>query len=269
MAGLANIIINPLPVVTWTNALTTQCEASEVYVLTGGTPPGGTYSGPGVTGNNFNANEAGPGTHVLTYTYMDENGCVNFANNTITVLDGPDPFQVTGGGTFCQGGQGVTVGLANSEPVIIYQLFINGVNSGSPVFGTGGVINFGYQTIPGVYTVVGLNIFNGCTALMTGSVTVTEIVPNVTWPGSLPALCQNSSPYTLTGGLPAGGTYSGNGVIGGLFNPAIAGNGVHVLTYTYTDTYGCTGSATNTIVVNPGPEVTFSPLPDICLSFCL
>ncbi|GEM_PF-1260015 len=266
MAGLANIIINPLPVVTWTNALTTQCEASEVYVLTGGTPPGGTYSGPGVTGNNFNANEAGPGTHVLTYTYMDENGCVNFANNTITVLDGPDPFQVTGGGTFCQGGQGVTVGLANSEPVIIYQLFINGVNSGSPVFGTGGVINFGYQTIPGVYTVVGLNIFNGCTALMTGSVTVTEIVPNVTWPGSLPALCQNSSPYTLTGGLPAGGTYSGNGVIGGLFNPAIAGNGVHVLTYTYTDTYGCTGSATNTIVVNPGPEVTFSPLPDICLT---
>ncbi|MHC1707236.1 MAG: cohesin domain-containing protein [Bacteroidales bacterium] len=266
MAGSATIIINPLPIVTWTNTLTTLCQSSEVYLLTGGTPAGGTYSGPGVTGNNFSAFEAGPGWHTLTYTYMDDNGCVNFATNTIFVIDGPDPFPVTGGGSYCQGGQGVLVGLANSETTIIYQLFIDGINSGSPVFGTGGVINFGYQTVPGVYTVVGLNLFNGCTQLMIGSVTVTEIVPNVTWPATLPDICQNSSPYPLTGGLPAGGTYSGNGVIGGFFDPVIAGNGVHVLTYTYTDTYGCSGSATNTIVVHPGPDVTFSPLPDICLT---
>ena len=55
-------------------------------------------------------------------------------------------------------------------------------------------------------------------------------------------------------GSPLGGTFSGTGVIGNMFNLSVAGIGSHVITYTYTDGNGCTNSATTTIVVNPLPE---------------
>ncbi|MCK4344858.1 MAG: carboxypeptidase-like regulatory domain-containing protein, partial [Bacteroidales bacterium] len=43
------------PTVTFPGTLTDQCVSSTTYALSGGTPSGGTYSGPGVTGTNFNA----------------------------------------------------------------------------------------------------------------------------------------------------------------------------------------------------------------------
>ncbi len=43
--------------------------------------PGGTFSGPGVSGNTFNPATAGPGTHVVTYTV-----CSVVATTSITVL---------------------------------------------------------------------------------------------------------------------------------------------------------------------------------------
>jgi large repetitive protein len=41
--------------------------------------------------------------------------------------------------------------------------------------------------------------------------------------------------FPLTIGLPLGGDYSGPGVIGNMFDPAIAGLGEHIITYTYTN----------------------------------
>ena len=48
-------------------------------------PEGGTYSGPGVVDNMFDPAQAGIGTHTLTYTYMDEQGCENSADQTVIV----------------------------------------------------------------------------------------------------------------------------------------------------------------------------------------
>ncbi len=80
-----NLTINDLPTVTFGGVLATQCITSTTYLLTGGLPVGGTYSGTGVTGTNFNASVAGAGTHTITYTYNDINGCSGSATNTITV----------------------------------------------------------------------------------------------------------------------------------------------------------------------------------------
>lgn len=63
------------------------------------------------------------------------------------------------------------------------------------------------------------------------------------------APCVNHDAFTLTGGLPAGGTYSGTGVSGGMFDPATAGVGSHEITYTVTEN-GCSDNATATIVVS-------------------
>ncbi|UOQ69176.1 CARDB domain-containing protein [Hymenobacter volaticus] len=63
----------------------------------------------------------------------------------------------------------------------------------------------------------------------------------------------SASAFPLTGGSPAGGTFSGPGVSNGTFSPAAAGVGTHTITYTYSDAGGCTGTATRPITVNPAP----------------
>lgn len=63
-------------------------------------------------------------------------------------------------------------------------------------------------------------------------------------------VCTVLSPFALTGGLPAGGTYSGPGVTGGVFDPVAAGPGTHTITYTFTDVNNCTGTLTQTIYVD-------------------
>lgn len=80
----ATLTVNALPSVSL-GSLTNQCANSTVYTLTSGSPAGGTYTGPGVSGTNFNASVAGPGTHTITYTYSNINGCSSSASNTITV----------------------------------------------------------------------------------------------------------------------------------------------------------------------------------------
>ncbi len=82
-------------------------------------------------------------------------------------------------------------------------------------------------------------------------------LPLVTFEGIFEdqALC--GDPITLTGGSPLGGTYSGTGVSGGMFDPSQAGPGTHTLTYTYTDVWGCTNSATNSIEVMQPETYTY------------
>lgn len=65
--------------------------------------------------------------------------------------------------------------------------------------------------------------------------------------------CANEAPFTLSGASPAGGTYSGPGVSGGMFSPAVAGTGEKTITYTYDDG-GNTTTCTFTITVNPAAE---------------
>ena len=83
------ITVNTAPDITCP-ANSTVCTSTPSYALTGGSPAGvgGTYSGTGVSGNNFDAATAGPGTHTITYSYVDGNGCTNTSCTfTITVED--------------------------------------------------------------------------------------------------------------------------------------------------------------------------------------
>ena len=114
-------------------------------------------------------------------------GAVNSASATLVVNPAPTVFTVTGGGAYCIGGTGVAVGLSNSATGFNYQLLFNGVNSGTPVAGTGAAISFGSKTGAGTYTVVAVNTATGCTQQMAGSVTVV-INP-------LPTISLSAAPY--------------------------------------------------------------------------
>ncbi len=70
------VTVNQLPNVLMAAAQDTVCVQSGPIVLTG-TPSGGTFSGSGVSGTNFNPGTAGTGNHEIVYTYTDGNGCSN------------------------------------------------------------------------------------------------------------------------------------------------------------------------------------------------
>jgi hypothetical protein len=75
-AQTINIAVTPLPSVEFALAQTIVCnDPGQSITLETGTPAGGTYSGPGVTGNTFDASALGAGNYVLTYTYADASGC--------------------------------------------------------------------------------------------------------------------------------------------------------------------------------------------------
>lgn len=61
--------------------------------------------------------------------------------------------------------------------------------------------------------------------------------------------CANWSSFALSGGSPAGGTYSGTGVSGGMFDPAVSGVGTFPVTYSVTQS-GCTNTALASITVD-------------------
>jgi hypothetical protein len=75
-----------LPVVSFA-AIENFCHNSPPYQLTEGSPAGGVYSGENVIDGWFYPEVAGVGTHFLTYTFVDNNGCENSASLDVVVDD--------------------------------------------------------------------------------------------------------------------------------------------------------------------------------------
>ena len=133
----------------------------------------------GTTNDLNNSNPGAAGSH--TYSVVVTNGCGDTAEDTwnVTVNALPTQFTVDGGGAYCSGGSGVDVTLSGSESGVNYQLKVNGGDTGSPIGGTGGVINFSNQTTAGTYTVEAENATTGCMETMLSSALVTIDPPAV------------------------------------------------------------------------------------------
>ncbi|MCX6249127.1 MAG: PKD domain-containing protein [Bacteroidetes bacterium] len=65
----------------------------------------------------------------------------------------------------------------------------------------------------------------------------------------------NAQPFRLKGGIPLGGTYSGPGVMNGIFYPAIAGVGTRTIIYSFTNVALCSGSASRSLVISNSSSV--------------
>ncbi len=81
---VANVVVNPLPVVSLAVSATDVCLKDGPVTLTGA-PSGGTYSGTAVTGSSFDPLVAGAGSFTLTYSYTDVNSCTNTNQRTVNV----------------------------------------------------------------------------------------------------------------------------------------------------------------------------------------
>jgi len=107
-------------------------------------------------------------------------GTTTIVPNTLPTL-----YNVTGGGSYCIGGTGVSINLSGSNTGTNYQLY-NGTTSVGPVAaGSGLPISFGLQTALGVYTVKATDMIAGCTGNNDRTATVgtypLPIVYNINW----------------------------------------------------------------------------------------
>lgn len=80
------VLVNELPSVSLA-AFDETCNTNDAFELSGGSPTGGSYSGSGVVVGFFDPSVAGAGSHVITYTFVDANGCEGSASETILVSD--------------------------------------------------------------------------------------------------------------------------------------------------------------------------------------
>ena len=235
-----NIFVEQLPEVVCPEFINT-CLNSEPFELTGATPEGGEYSGEGVENGIFDPAVTGLGTFEITYVYSDEFGCggscaFNVIVNEPPEVTCPDDF------TTCIDAEPIYLNMA--QPM-------GGIYSGDGVsdnFFDPGVAGLGDHTITYTYFDSEIGCMNTCQFV----ITVNE-GPEVTCPENM-SVCQDAEPFELTGGLPEGGEYSGNGVADNIFDPSV-GTGSYEITYTYTSASGCSGSCTFLIDVTPVPVV--------------
>lgn len=78
-----SVNVNPLPTINISASNTLVCT-DDAAVSLSATPSGGTFSGSGVTGTNFNPS-VGAGTYTVDYSFTDGNGCTNNSNVNIVV----------------------------------------------------------------------------------------------------------------------------------------------------------------------------------------
>lgn len=78
------ITVNQLPTVTAVSPQDTVCENASAFAMSG-SPVGGAFSGSGMSGATFFPNQAGTGSHVISYSYTDGSNCTNTGTVTVVV----------------------------------------------------------------------------------------------------------------------------------------------------------------------------------------
>lgn len=177
------LTVNPLPAVSFLSGPTAVSlgSANNVYITQPGmsnyswevSPGGIVTAGGNSTSNTITVSWTTSGKQYVSVNYTNANGCtaLSSATDSVTVTDNMPPyaFKVTGGGSFCEGGTGLSIGLSGSEKGVNYQLYQNGIAVGKIVEGTGKAITFGIQNSSGTYTAGGIKTNNSMRAAMSGN----------------------------------------------------------------------------------------------------
>lgn len=157
------VFVNALPVVSL-NLISQVCQnVSSINLGSSGSPPGGIYSGPGISGNTFIPSAAGTGSHIITYTYTDTaTTCTNSATDTITVISLPN------------------VTLAPFSPVCAHSApfaLTGGNPSGGTYLGTGVYNGIFYPDSAGVgsHTITYIDTVSGCSGFAVNTLNVTPL----------------------------------------------------------------------------------------------
>ena len=199
-------VVNALPQPAILNSDVTFC-INEPQVLVQVSPSGGTLSGPGISGLYFSPSLAGVGSHSITYSYTDVNGCSASVTRLFVVNALPQPAILNSDVTFCI-----------NEPQVLVQVSPSGGTLSGPgisgLYFSPSIAGVGSHSITYSYTDV-----NGCSASVT-RLFVVNALPQPAILNSDVTFCINE-PQVLVQVSPSGGTLSGTGISGLYFSPSL------------------------------------------------
>lgn len=249
--GTTSITINPPANSTFAYPSNTICAggANETPTITdpgtfSATPAGLVFAN--TTTGEINVSGSSIGTYTVTYAATGSAVCPTSGSSSsvnITITTTPDASFSYAQPAYCADaidpspafGAGANGGIFTSTAGLT-------INSNT------GEIDLSASTA-GTYTVTNTIAASGSCPMVDGTFSITiNALPNVTL-ANFTDVCVYNPAFALSGGAPAGGTYSGTGVAGANFNPATAGVGIETITYSYSDVNGCSNTATNTISV--------------------
>jgi hypothetical protein len=223
------VTVNNLPVVTANATDNTLCTG-DLTILTGSGASSYSWTSGITDGISFNPSS----TSTYTVTGTDINSCSNTSTITVTVNNLPLVVANATDNNLCIG-----------DPTIL-------TGGGAVSYSWNGGVTDGVSFNPSLtltYTVTGTDV-NTCSNTATIVVTVNNLpTVNFNYPGN-DTVCITNGLQVLSGGIPAGGTYTGTGVSGINFDPNAAGLGNHTIIYTFTDANSCSNTDAITITVN-------------------
>lgn len=229
--------VNPLPAIVLTPSNNDICLGSTGSITATG---GSNYLwNTGDTTATINISPSAPTVYAVTVTTPD--GCTGSDSLSIGVNIPPAVTATASQSVVCAGAS----------------VTLTGAGANSWLWSTGGtqVTEVVTPSTTTTYTVTGTNTVTNCSD--TGLVTITvNQLPVVTASVPQASVCVDDASFTIQGGSPAGGSWSGPGVGANIFSPLSAGVGTHTLVYTYTDNNQCTNSASDLLIVSACVGIT-------------
>ncbi|MGE5424856.1 MAG: FISUMP domain-containing protein [Syntrophothermus sp.] len=264
------MVVNPLqPVdITISPSQNNVCEGAQVTFTSTVTPAGG------INHYQWTVNNIPSGSDLPTFTFMPVNGDVVKCEATVTGLtclansskiSSPVTMvinpNVTTGITITAASNPVCGGIPVTFTAVpvnggtpVFQWQVNGVNAGT------GLSGYTYTPVNGDIVTCSMTTSLSCAIPVTANsnpVGMTVIAsPAVTYTHCTDTITTlNARPFKLKGGIPLGGTYSGQGVnpLTGIFTPSVAGTGTKTIAYSYTNSGSCSDSKTRIIKVVATP----------------
>lgn len=246
------IYIKPGPAVTINND-TTVCVGGSAQLLISGASNYQWAPPTGLSCTNCPNPVSTPLANIKYYvTATDNIGCPSIDSVSVSVTTAPN-ITITGDSALCIGGSVLWTASGGANYQWAPNTNISCINCNNPVLN---------PSVTTVYTLT-TSAANGCSA---GNVTRTLIVNPLPDASVAPAgpFCPTDPLYPFNP-TTIGGTFSGTGVSGSSFSPALAGPGIHSITYNIVDQNGCANSSVFTVTVSSVPNITISPDMDICI----
>ncbi len=280
------VTVYPLPDVQINSTTPTICSGQTTDILLSSSVSGtvlnwtASASSPNITGFSPSGNgnifetisNSGFTTETVIYSILPvANGCTPATPTlyTVTIFPVADVIFVPNGEMLCSG---QTTGLALQSQVTGTSFTwtatgsdpeVSGYSNGSGDLIQQTLVNSGYMMPWVTYQVT--PTANGCTGIQNTVVVTVNPMSVVSMTVCFDTITTTESqPFELKGALPPGGIFSGTGVTGSIFYPAIAGTGIHVINYTYTNDFGCIDNASLSIhIADPVSHICGDTLIDI------
>lgn len=204
------------------------CQYADPIQLTA-LPEDGTFYVNEEINDFLDPSQVPPGQVQITYNFQNAYGCNSSISKTVNIMALPEVTFDDPGDPFCYIDSNISL-TAQPAGGTFYGNLVSD-NIFNPV-----AAGIGPHEIIYIYA-DNYNCLNADTIIVE-----VNPLPEVNISGLSTMYCVNGESSQLTG-LPSGGLFTGNGIVGNNFFPDLAGIGTQEITYFYSDVNGCSNSA--------------------------